>query len=66
MRCFHCYPKVYCTTKYCACRGFGKILKVHFELRDTQDMVKKIVCDPLLTWPAQVSYIFGVGRGVQI
>ena len=27
---------------------------------------KKIVCGPLLTWPTQVSNIFGVGRGPQI
>ena len=38
--CLHCCPKVYCNTTYCPCRDFGKILKLHFELSGTQDMMK--------------------------
>ena len=42
-------------------------MKVHFELRGSQDMAKNIfVTVPLLTWPTQVSNIFGVGGGTQI
>ena len=43
-----------------------KNLKMHFELRGTQDMLKFFVCGPLLTRPGQVSNQFGVGRGPQI
>ena len=35
-----CYPQVYCTTTSFPCQDFGKILKMHFELSGTQDMVK--------------------------
>ena len=65
VRCFPRYTQVYCTTKSCPCRDFGNILKVHFELCGTQDMVKENFI-PLLTWPTQVSNLFGVGRWLQI
>ena len=47
LRCFPRYPPVYCTTTTCPCREFGKILQVHFKLRDTQDMMKVFIYGPL-------------------
>ena len=43
MRRFYSYPQVYYTTTSHPCRDYGKILKVHFELCGTQDMVEKIL-----------------------
>ena len=39
------------------------MMKVHFGICGTQDMVKKIVCGPLLTWHTQVSKIYLVLEG---
>ena len=42
-------------------------MKVHFELRGTQDMLKTFIfAVPFLTWTTQVSIIIGVGKRTQI